>query len=213
MDKYDCKKEEKSLYLPPTTPTIIDVPAMPFIMVDGKGDPNEPNGAYAAAIEALYALTFAIKMSKMSGNQPAGYFEYVVPPLEGLWWTEDPAHLDLTRKDTFLWTSMIRQPDFVTENVFIWACEQVHAKKPEIDISNARLAAYSEGVCVQCMHIGPYDTEPATVAQMESFAAQNGYLPDWSDGRFHHEIYISDPRKVAPEKCRTVLRHPIKPKP
>jgi len=208
---YDFKKEFKDLYQPTTTPSIIDVPEMVFIAVDGKGDPNT-SVEYKNALELLYGLSYSIKMSKMSGTQPAGYFEYVVPPLEGLWWGED-GYFDgtvITDKNKLCWTSMIRQPDFVTPEVFEFAKISLAKKKPDIDISKARLKKFAEGLCVQVMHIGSYDDEPATIAAMERYAVESGYVIDINDFRRHHEIYLSDPRKVPPEKLKTVIRHPIK---
>lgn len=210
MEKLDFKKQEKTLYLPTTSPALADVPEMLFIMVDGRGDPNLPDGEYTAALELLYALTYSIKMSKMGDSVPDGYFEYVVPPLEGLWWFEDGAELDFTNKDNLCWISMIRQPEFVTKAVFDWACEQVSAKKPALDTGTARFETLCEGLCVQCMHIGSYDSEAATIAKINNFTAENGLLCDLSDTRRHHEIYLGDPRKVAEAKRRTVIRHPVR---
>jgi hypothetical protein len=205
----DFKKTEKELYQPKTTPAIIDVPEMTFIAVDGRGDPNTSE-SYKAALEALYGLSYAIKMSKMSGTQPDGYFEYVVPPLEGLWWSPDGGIVNYADKDSFCWTSMIRQPAFVTPEVFEFAKTTLAKKKPGIDLSKARLMKFTEGLCVQVMHIGSYDDEPATIAAMEQYAVDNGYAIDINDTRRHHEIYLSDPRKVAPEKLKTVIRHPVR---
>ena len=207
----DFKKEQKGLYQPKSTPSIIDVPEMFFIAVDGKGDPNT-SAEYKNALEILYGLSYGIKMSKMGGTQPDGYFEYVIPPLEGLWWGED-GYFDgtvVTDKDKLFWTSMIRQPDFVTSDVFDLAKVMLAKKKPDIETSKARLVKITEGLCVQVMHIGSYDDEPATIAAMEKFAVENGYEIDISGTRRHHEIYLSDPRKNAPEKLKTVIRHPIK---
>lgn len=211
MEKLDYKKEYKDLYLPGTAPVVIQVPKIALIMTDGRGDPNQPDGEYAHAMELLYALTYTIKMSKMGGSAPAGYFEYVVPPLEGLWWYDDGGGFDFAKsKSTFCWTSMIRQPEFVTPEVFAAACEAAAKKKPGLDISKARLSEFEEGLCVQCMHIGPYDTEPATVEKMDRYVLDNGYAIDLSDTRRHHEIYLSDPRKGDPAKRKTVIRHPVR---
>lgn len=216
-DTFDYKKEYKDLYMPKQKPVLIDVPVMNFIMVDGEGDPNT-SPQYQEAMEILYGLSFTIKMSKMSGQQPAGYFEYVVPPLEGLWWFAGDK-FDNTKpveKAKFQWTSMIRQPEFVDEGVFDWAVETLKKKKPHLDLAKARWETFREGLCVQMMHIGPYDTEPATIAQMEQFVTDSGYLNAISDIlpggqiRRHHEIYLGDPRKTAPEKMKTVIRHPVK---
>jgi hypothetical protein len=200
----DYKKIEKELYQPKTTPSIIDVPEMTYIAVDGKGNPNTSE-AYKTAIEILYGLTYSIKMSKMSGSIPAGYFEYVVPPLEGLWWS-----VDSSDKDNFCWTAMIRQPEFVTPEIFDAAKVTLAKKKAGLDLSKARLEKITEGLCVQAMHIGSYDNEPATIATMEQYAVEKGYIIDINDTRRHHEIYLSDPRKVAIDKLKTVIRYPIK---
>jgi hypothetical protein len=200
----DFKKEQKSLYQPETKPSIIDVPEMVFIAVDGRGDPNTSE-EYAAAIEALYGLSYSIKMNSKT------VMEYVVPPLEGLWSVDgEYESCDITDKDKFHWTAIIRQPDFVTEEVFEANKTALAKKKPNLDTSKARLIKFTEGLCVQVMHIGSYDDEPATIAAMEQYAVDNGYIIDFTDSRRHHEIYLSDPRKVAPEKLKTVIRHPIK---
>ena len=205
----DYKKTEKDLYQPKTVPSIINVPEMIFIAAQGKGDPNTSE-AYKTALEALYGLSYAIKMSKMSGAQPEGYFEYVVPPLEGLWWSLNGGMVDYSDKDSFNWISMIRQPDFVTPEVFEFTKTVLAQKKPEIDTSKSRLMKFTEGLCVQVMHIGSYDDEPVTIAAMERYAVENGYAIDINDTRRHHEIYLSDPRKVAAEKLKTIIRHPIR---
>jgi len=205
----DFKKTEKYLYQPKATPSIIDVPEMTFITVSGKGNPNT-SAEYKTALEILYGLSYSIKMSKMSGTLPEGYFEYVIPPLEGLWWMPDGEAMDFSDKDSFRWTSLIRQPDFVTQEVFEDAKKALARKKSELDTSKARLEVIIEGLCVQVMHIGSYDDEPATIATMEKYAADSGYEIDIDVTRRHHEICLSDPRKVAPEKLKTVIRHPIK---
>ncbi len=209
-EKLDYKKEYKDLYLPPITPTIIDVPKMKFIMVDGIGNPNT-SGEYKDALQMLYALSYSIKMSKMSKNQPKGYFEYVMPPLEGLWWTQDKGFdgIRIVDKELFCWTSMIRQPEFVTDEVFEYAKLAALKKNPLMKLEKARLVTFTEGLCVQIMHIGSFDDEPASVALMDRFVCENGYQNDISDLRRHHEIYLGDPRKTAPEKRRTVIRHPV----
>ena len=189
---------------------MIDVPEMVFIMIDGKGNPNT-SSAYKNALEILYGLSYSIKMSKMSGTQPKNYFEYVVPPLEGLWWGED-GYFDgtnITDKDKLYWTSMIRQPEFVTQEVFELAKQALSKKKPELDLTLARLVSFTEGLSAQIMHIGSYDDEPASIGVLESFIVDSGHKNDISDSRKHHEIYLSDPRKTAPEKLKTVIRHPI----
>ncbi len=211
MDKLDYKKEYKDLYQPKTKPSIIDVPEMTFITVKGKGNPNTCD-EYKEAIEILYGLSFSIKMSKMNGSQPDGYFEYVVPPLEGLWYVNDDKFdgLNITDKEKFCWTSMIRQPEFVTAEVFEKAKTTLKKKKPELDLSKAELVKMTEGLCVQIMHKGSYDDEPDSIRKLKEFAAENGYEEDFTENRFHHEIYFSDPRRCAPEKLKTVIRHPIK---
>lgn len=207
MDKIDYKKVNKELYLPKNHPGIINVPKMKFAMVDGKGDPND-NVSYEEAVELLYGISYTIKMSKMKGRQPEGYFEYVVPPLEGLWWCEE-GPFDLYQRDNWLWTSMMRQPEFVTEEVFAWACKELAKKKPELDVNRARLCEFEEGLCVQMMHIGPYSEEPATVENMRAFMKEQGLKDATGMYRKHHEIYLMDPRKTEPSKLKTVLRHPV----
>jgi hypothetical protein len=215
-DQLDYKKEYKNLYQPKTVPMIVDVPKMKFIMIDGKGNPNDESGEYVKAIEILYGLSYTIKMSNKSGKHLEDFFEYVVPPLEGLWWTAVDRPFDTSKKDKLIWTAMIRQPEFVTEEVFQWAVDELKKKKPQLDTSKARLEEFTEGLCVQMMHFGPYDTEAVTVKAIDDFAASNGYVNAISevrpDGtiRRHHEIYLNDPRKVAPEKMKTVVRHPIR---
>ena len=209
MNKLDYKKAFKELYQPKTTPSLIDVPRMTFIAVDGRGNPNEPEGEYQRALELLYALTYTIKMAPKSGNMPQNYFEYVVPPLEGLWWFAEAKDINLTEKDNFCWTSMIRQPEFVTGEVFDYAAETVKRKK-NMDTSVARLMDFTEGLCVQCMHIGSYDDEPATVEKIKAYMAENGFTCDLSDTRRHHEIYLGDPRKTEVSKRKTIIRYPAK---
>ncbi|OPJ61210.1 GyrI-like domain-containing protein [Clostridium oryzae] len=209
-DKFDFKKEFKELYMPKTKPMIIDVPEIIFIMIDGKGNPNTCK-EYKNAMEVLYGLSYSIKMSKMSGTQPDGYFEYVVPPLEGLWWTNGERFdgIHIKNKDEFCWTSMIRQPNFVTVEVFETAKKVLTKKKPNLDLSLARLEVFNEGKCAQIMHIGSFDDEPSTIKVLEEFIVEAGYQNDISEKRKHHEIYLSDPRKVSSEKLKTVIRHPI----
>lgn len=210
MAAFDFKKEYKDLYMPSPSPARILVPPMSFIMVRGVGDPNEKEGAYEKAVELLYALCYTIKMNKKGNTVPEGYFEYVVPPLEGLWWMADGFKgVDTTRKEDFAWVSMIRQPDFVTRELFDWACGEVSRKKG-FDPSPARLERLDEGLCVQCMHIGPFNAEPATVAKMEEYIGKNGLVNDIGETRRHHEIYLSDPRKVDPAGMKTVLRIPVR---
>ncbi len=206
---FDYKKEYREYYLPPKKPGIVEIPAMNFAAVRGAGDPNEEGGAYKRAIGLLYGVAFTLKMSEKAGHKIEGYFSYVVPPLEGLWWQEGVCGVDYTRKEKFQWISMIRLPDFVDKKAFEWAVEEASRKKQE-DFSSVEFFTWQEGLCVQCMHIGPYDTEPETVEKMERFIAEQGYLQDFSDSRYHHEIYLGDPRRAAPGKLKTVLRHPIR---
>ncbi len=206
---FDFKKEYKEFYLPKGKPELVTVPAMRFIGVRGKGDPNDPSGEYQAALSILYALAFTIKMSKKGDHRIEGYFDYVVPPLEGFWEQEGTDGIDYSRKADFRWLSVIRLPDFVTEGDVSWAMETALAKKG-LDCSAARFLTIEEGECVQIMHTGPYDSEPASVAKMDAFLAENGYENDFSPTRLHHEIYLSDARKTAPEKLRTVIRHPVR---
>ena len=206
----DFKKTEKELYMPKTTPSIVDVPEMTFIMVDGSGNPNTSE-EYKNALEILYGLSYGIKMSKKSGTQPEGYFEYVVAPLEGLWWYKDGGVItDISDKDSFCWTSMIRQPDFVTAEAVDLAKFALSKKKPGLDLSIARLEKFTEGLCAQIMHIGSYDNEPVTTAILEKHIEESGYRTDFTAARRHHEIYLGDPRKTAPEKLKTVIRYPIR---
>ena len=207
MDKLDYKKAYANLYLPKRKPALIDVPDMAFIMVDGKGEPGGP--AYQNALQALYSLTFTIKMSKMKGEEPAGYFEYVVPPLEGLWWSSGGGLDWNAPREEWLWTSMIRQPEFVNQEVFAWAMERCQKQKPGVDVSGARLVTWREGLCVQMMHIGPYQEEEKTMEQMNAFIQEQGLRNATGEERKHHEIYLSDPRRTAPEKLKTVLRFPV----
>lgn len=206
---FDYKKEYKEFYMPPKKPGIVEVPEMHFIAVRGKGNPNEPEGEYKAAMNLLYGIAFTIKMSKLGDHRIDGYFDYVVPPLEGFWWQEGIRGVDYTRKEVFQWISLIRLPDFVTRQEFDWAVGEATRKK-KADFSKAEYLTYTEGLCVQCMHIGPYDTEPETIAAMTAFVEKEGFETDIGDSRFHHEIYLSDARKVSPEKLKTVIRHPIR---
>ena len=206
---FDFKKEYKEFYLPPKKPTIVDVPKMNYLAVKGKGDPNQEDGEYKEAIGLLYGIAFTIKMSKKTDYQMEGYFDYVVPPLEGFWWQKDVKGIDYAHKENFEWISMIRLPDFVTKKDFDWAIDQA-TKKKKTDFSKVEFMSVEEGLCVQCMHIGSYDDEPATVDLMHAYMEKEGYELDINDERRHHEIYLSDARKVAPEKLKTVIRHPIK---
>lgn len=206
---FDFKKEYKEFYLPKNKPEIVTVLAANYIAVQGSGDPNEEGGAYQSAIRILYAVAYTLKMSYKTGRKIDGFFEYVVPPLEGFWWQNGVTGVDYTDKSAFHWISVIRLPDFVTKADFDWAVETA-SKKKKLDCSPAEFRAIDEGLCVQIMHIGSYDAEPASVAQMDAYLAQNGYENDLTASRLHHEIYLSDPRKTAPEKQKTVIRHPIK---
>ena len=206
---FDYKKEYKEFYLPPRKPGIVTVPEMHFIAVNGKGDPNEPEGEYKAALGMLYAIAFTIKMSYKGSHKIEGYFPYVVPPLEGLWRQGDGGMIDYAHKENFEWTSMIRLPEFVTREEFDWAIREATEKKKQ-DFSKVQFFTYDEGTCVQCMHIGSYDEEPETIRLMQEYVKEQGYEEDFSDSSLHHEIYLSDPRRAAPEKLRTVVRHPVK---
>ena len=206
---FDFKKEYKEFYLPPARPVIVTVPNANFIAVRGKGDPNEESGAYKQAIGILYAVAYTLKMSYKTDHRIEGFYDYVVPPLEGFWWQEGIDGIDYSDKSTFCWISVIRLPDFITKADFDWAV-QAASKKKKIDCSKAEFLTIDEGLCVQIMHIGPYDDEPASVALMDRFLEENGYKNDLSASRLHHEIYLSDARKVAPENWKTVIRHPIK---
>lgn len=206
---FDYKKEYKEFYLPPRKPGIVTVPEMNYIAVSGKGDPNEPEGEYKAAMGMLYPIAFTIKMSYKGSHKMEGYFPYVVPPLEGLWRQSGGGMIDYRHKENFEWTSMIRLPEFVTKEEFNWAIREATEKKQQ-DFSKVEYLTYDEGICVQCMHIGSYDEEPATIEQMQAYLKEQGYVEDFSDARLHHEIYLSDPRRTAPEKLRTVIRQPIR---
>lgn len=209
MEKIDFKKVYKQFYMPKKIPTIIDVPTFNYIAIEGKGNPNEQDGEYQEALQLLYAIVFTIKMSKMGEHKLDDYYEYVMPPLEGLWWMPGKEGIDYQNKQDFHFVSMIAQPDFVDEEVFVWACEEVEKKKG-LDTSKAKFISMNEGCCVTCMHLGSYDDEPATLDQMHKFADEMGYEFDLSDERKHHEIYLSDPRKGNPEKLKTVIRVPIR---
>ena len=205
---FDYKKEYKEYYLPPKKPGIIEVPKMNYVAVRGHGDPNEPDGEYKTAIGLLYGIAFTIKMSYKGEHKIDGYFEYVVPPLEGFWWQDGTEGIDYAHKENFNFISLIRLPDFVTKADFDWAVAEA-TKKKKTDFSKVEFLTYNEGLCVQCMHIGPYDDEPLTIAAMHEFAEQNGCELDITDSRYHHEIYLSDPRKCDVSKLKTVVRHPI----
>ena len=206
---FDFKKEYKEFYMPKNQPGIVTVPSMNYIAVRGQGDPNQEDGEYKQSIGLLYGIAFTIKMSKMGDHRIEGYFDYVVPPLEGFWRQDGIQGIDYAQKDAFRWISVIRLPDFVTADDFAWAVEEATRKK-KADFSKAEFLTYDEGLCVQCLHIGAYDEEPATVARMHEYMEAQGYVLDITSQRMHHEIYLSDARKVAPEKRKTVVRHPIR---
>jgi len=206
---FDYKREYREFYLPPAAPQLVDVPTMRFAAVRGEGDPNEPDGAYQRAIAVLYAVAYTVKMSKLGDHRIDGYFDFVVPPLEGFWRQGDGHGIDYARKADFRWIALLRLPEFVTAAEFAWAVQEA-AHKKGLDCSPAELLTYDEGLCVQCMHVGSYDDEPATLRRMEDFAAAEGCEIDITAERHHHEIYRSDPRRVAPEKRKTVLRLPVK---
>lgn len=206
---FDYKKEYKEFYMPKKKPAIVEIPPMNYIAVRGKGDPNLEGGEYKESIGLLYAIAFTIKMSKKGERQIAGYFDYVVPPLEGFWWQENVQGIDYTHKEDFRFISVIRLPDFVKREGFAWAVGEAEQKKKQ-DFSKVEFFVYDEGLCVQCMHIGPYDDEPKTVEAMHEYMEAQGYGLDITDKRLHHEIYLSDARRVAPERLKTVIRHPIR---
>ena len=203
----DYKKEYKDLYLPKTKPTVIDVPEMNFVAIQGKGNPNEENGEYQKALGVLYGIKYSIKMSKMGASVPNGYFDYVVPPLEGFWWLDEGE--TFSSKSKFNWISLIRLPEFVNKDIFKWACDEVVRKK-KIETKDTKFLKIKEGLCVQCMHIGSYDSEPITLKLMENFIEENGFKIDLNEKRRHHEIYLADPRKTEVSKLKTVLRIPVK---
>lgn len=206
---FDYKKECKEFYMPKNKPGIVDVTAMNYIAVRGKGDPNDENGEYKQSIGLLYSIAFTIKMSKMGSHKIEGYFDYVVPPLEGFWWQEGVQEIDYAHKERFCWISLIRLPDFVTKADFDWAIAEATAKK-KTDFSKVEFFTYTEGLCVQCMHLGSYDDEPSTIKILHKYAAKNGYAINITDSRRHHEIYLSDARRVPPERRKTVIRIPIR---
>lgn len=206
---FDFKKEYKEYYLPKNKPEIVNIPKANYIAVRGKGDPNEDGGAYQQAISVLYAVAYTLKMSYKTDYKISGFFEYVVPPLEGFWWQDNVDGVDYSDKSAFNWISVIRLPDFVAEKDFEWAVKTA-AQKKKLDCSSAKFISIEEGLCVQIMHMGSFDDEPASVALMDEYLAENGYVNDLTGTRLHHEIYISDPRKAAPEKWKTVIRHPIR---
>ena len=206
---FDFKKEYKEFYMSKSVPEIVTVPKANYIAVRGMGDPNQEGGAYQSAVSILYAVAYTLKMSYKTDYRIEGFFEYVVPPLEGFWWQEGVDGIDYGDKSTFHWISVIRLPEFVKKKDFDWAVEEA-ARKKKLDCSLAEFLTIEEGLCVQIMHIGPFDHEPSTVALMDQYIAENGYANDMNETRLHHEIYLSDARKVAPEKWKTIIRHPIR---
>lgn len=206
---FDFKKEYKEFYMPKNKPEIVIVPKANYIAVRGKGDPNDEGGAYQQAISVLYAVAYTLKMSYKTDYKIKGFFEYVVPPLEGFWWQDGKDGIDYTDKASFNWISVIRLPEFITQKDFEWAVETA-TKKKKLDCSSAELMTIDEGLCIQIMHLGPFDDEPATIALMDEYLDKNGYVNDITNTRLHHEIYLSDARRVVPEKWKTVIRHPIK---
>ncbi|MBR4469976.1 MAG: GyrI-like domain-containing protein [Erysipelotrichaceae bacterium] len=206
---FDFKKEYKEFYMPKNKPSIVTVPSMNYLAVRGKGDPNVEGGEYKESIGLLYGIAFTIKMSKKTDHRIEGYFDYVVPPLEGFWWQEGIEGIDYGHKENFRFISVLRLPDFVTKEDFDWAVEEATRKK-KTDFSKVEFFTYDEGLCVQCMHNGPYDNEPATVEKMHQYMEDQGYVLDITNRRMHHEIYLSDARKTDPQKLKTVIRHPIR---
>lgn len=206
---FDYKKEYKEFYMPKSKPGIVDIPSMNYLAVRGSGNPNEEGSEYKQSIGLLYGIAFTIKMSKMGDHQIDGYFDYVVPPLEGFWWQDGVKGIDYSHKENFRFLSVIRLPDFVTKEDFAWALGEAERKK-KTDFSKVEWMTYDEGLCVQCMHIGAYDDEPETIRLMHEFMEEQGYELDITESRYHHEIYLSDARKVAPERLKTVVRHPIR---
>lgn len=206
---FDYKKEYKEFYMPSNKPTIIEIPKMNYIAVQGKGNPNDAEGEYKQSISSLYTIAFTLKMSYKNDYKINGFFNYVVPPLEGLWWQDGIEGIDYNKKEDFNFISVIRLPDFITKKDFEWAILEATKKKKE-DFSNVKFLEYNEGLCIQCMHIGSYDNEPVTIDLMHRYLSDRGYKIDITDKKFHHEIYLSDPRKVSADRLRTVIRHPIK---
>ena len=206
---YDFKKEQRSLYHPGKRPALIDVPTMNYIAVRGQGDPNQPDSEYKRSIQDLYSVAYTIKMSKKGSHHIPGYFDFVVPPLEGFWWQDGDQGIDFTRKDRFHFVSCIRMPDFVDWATFNWAVQTASTKK-QLDLTNVEFLTLDEGRYAQIMHVGTYDEEAATIAKLTDFVTQNDLQPDYSATRRHHEIYLSDPRRTKPENCKTVIRIPVR---
>lgn len=206
---FDFKKEFKELYKPKSNPQIVEVSKANYLAVRGEGNPNDADGEYARSIQLLYSIAYTLRMSYKTDYKIEGFFEYVVPPLEGFWWQNNVKGVDYSNKDTFRFISIIRLPDFITKQDFEWAIE-IATNKKKMDFSKVEFMTYDEGLCVQCMHIGPYDNEPETVEKMHEFLEEKSYSLDITDERYHHEIYISDPRKCDVSKQKTIIRHPIK---
>lgn len=206
---FDFKKEYREFYLPPSRPELVTVPRWNYLAVRGEGDPNQADGDYQRAIGVLYAVAYTLKMSHKTDHRIEGFYDYVVPPLEGFWYQEGTAGVDYGRKGDFRWISVIRLPDFITREDLAWAVETASQKK-KLDCSAAEFLTVEEGLCVQMLHLGPFDDEPASVARMDAYLAEQGYVNDWESGRLHHEIYLSDARRVPPEKWKTVIRHPVR---
>lgn len=205
---FDYKKEYKEFYMPKAVPAVVEIPAMNYIAVKGSGNPNEEDGEYRHALELLYPVAYTLKMSYKTDYRMEGFFEYVVPPLEGLWWTDKDGACGFTDKSDFRWIAMIRIPDFVKREDVEWAKNEAGRKKG-LDCSAIEFMTVEEGLCAQIMHTGPYDNEPETLGIVDEYLDANGYIKDISGSRRHHEIYLSDPRKSLPDKLRTVLRIPI----
>ncbi len=202
MAKVDLKKELRHLYLPSARePSIVEVPEMNFIMIDGSGDPNTAR-EYQEALEALYALSYTLKFKLKLGPEAR---DFTVMPLEGLWWTDDMGRFSMDAKDEWKWSSMIMQPEPVTQELFEVAVEEVRRKKDPPALDRARLEAYDEGLSAQIMHIGPYAEEAPTIERLHAFIEEQGCR---LRGK-HHEIYLGDPRRTAPERLKTVLRQPM----
>lgn len=206
---FDFKREYREFYLPGRTPEIVMIPPMNFVAMAGAGDPNAPDGDYARALAVLYAVAYTIKMSRLGRRTIEGYFDYVVPPLEGFWWMPDGSKVDFSRKGDFRWLSAIRLPEFVRREDFDWAVAEA-ARRKGLDCSRARMLTIEEGLGAQVMHRGPYDDEPATIARLRDFIHSSGCAEERTAERRHHEIYLSNPRRTAPEKLKTVIRLPVR---
>ena len=206
---FDLKKEFKEYYQPKNKPEIVNIPSINYLAVRGSGDPNDETGDYKKALESLYAVAYTLRMSYKTDYKINGFYEYIVPPLEGFWWQDGTDGVNYADKTSFNWISVIRLPDFISGKDIEWAVRTA-TKKKKTDCSQVKFLTVNEGLCVQIMHIGPYDNEPVTVKLMDDYLAQNGYENDLNSERMHHEIYLSDPRKCLPEKMKTVIRQPVK---